>query len=127
MPDIISHGPPTTEAPSGRTRRRAIGAVIAAPALLAVMLTAVRPGATRDSGVVGCASLSGAHQVTATDYPRIRAQFARSRWPDLRTDGTAYVDLAVELRTARDTDGYETAWFYQRLSTACAKHGHTFP
>ena len=126
MPDIISHGPPTTEAPSGRTRRHAIGAAIAAPVLLAVMFTAVRQGAT-DSGVVGCASLSGAHQVTATDYPRIRAEFARSRWPDLRTDGTAYFDLAVKLRTAQDTDGYETVWFYQRLATACAKHWQAFP
>ena len=36
--------------------------------------------------------------------------------------GTAYVDLAVALLTARGTDGYETVWFYQRLSAACAKH-----
>jgi hypothetical protein len=65
--------------------------------------------------------------VPATDYPKIRAQFAGSRWPDLRNAGTAYVDLAIALRTARGTDGYETVWFYQRLSAACAKHGHATP
>ena len=48
---------------------------------------------------------------------------AGSRFPDLRTAGTAYVDLAVALLTARGTDGYQTVWFYQRLSAACAKHG----
>lgn len=60
--------------------------------------------------------------VPATDYPKIRAQFDGSRRPDLRIAGTAYVDLAVQLPTARYTDGYQTVWFYQRLSAACAKH-----
>jgi hypothetical protein len=31
--------------------------------------------------------------------------------------------LAVQLLTARGTDGYETVWFYQRLAAACAQHG----
>ena len=48
--------------------------------------------------------------------------FAGSRFPDLRTAGTAYVDLAVQLLTALGTDGYQTVWFNQRLSAACAKH-----
>jgi hypothetical protein len=61
--------------------------------------------------------------VPTADYPKIRAEFADSRWPGLRTAGTAYVDLATALRTARGTDGYQTVWFYQRLSTTCAKHG----
>ena len=60
--------------------------------------------------------------VPSTDYPKIRAQFAGSRWPDLRTAGTADVDLAMQLPAARFTDGYQTVWFYQRLSAACAKH-----
>ena len=72
--------------------------------------------------MAGCTALLGAHQAAASNYPRIRAQFARSQWPDLRAAGMAYVDLAVELQTAR-ADGYETVWFYQRLSLACAKHG----
>ena len=59
------------------------------------------------------------------EYPKIRAEFAGSRWPDLRNAGTAYVDLAVQLPHARYTDGYETVWFYQRLSAACAKHGQS--
>ena len=57
------------------------------------------------------------------DYPKIRAEFAASRWPDLRSAGTAYVDLAMQLPWRAYTDGYETVWFYQRLSAACARHG----
>ena len=60
---------------------------------------------------------------TSGDPVKIRAQFAGSRWPDLRTADTAYVDLVVQLRTARGTDGYQTIWFSQRLDAACAKHG----
>jgi len=56
------------------------------------------------------------------DYKKIRAQFAGSRWPDLRNAGTAYVDLALQLPHARYTTGYQTVWFYQRLAAACAKH-----
>ena len=75
------------------------------------------------SGLAGCTSLSSPHHVTAGDYPRIRAQFAGSRWPDLRTAGTAFIDLAIQLRHARGTDGSQAVWFYQRLSAACARHG----
>ena len=60
----------------------------------------------------------------SAEYPKLRAEFAGSHFADLRTAGTAYVDLAVALLTARGTDGYETVWFYQRLSAACAKHQH---
>jgi hypothetical protein len=52
-----------------------------------------------------------------------RAEFAGSRFPDLRTADTAYVDLAAALLTARGTDGYQTVWFHQRLSAARAKQG----
>jgi hypothetical protein len=76
-----------------------------------------------DSGLAGCTSLSSPHHVTVGDYPKIRAQFAGSRWPDLRTAGTAFIDLAIQLRHARGTDGYQAVWFYQRLSAACARHG----
>jgi hypothetical protein len=75
-----------------------------------------------DDGIAGCTTLLGAHQPAASGYPRIRAQFARSQWPDLRIAGTSYVDLVVKLQTAR-ADGYETVWFYQRLSAACTRHG----
>jgi hypothetical protein len=75
-----------------------------------------------DDGIAGCTTLLGAHQPAASGYPRIRAQFARSQWPDLRIAGTSYVDLVAKLQTAR-ADGYETVWFYQRLSAACTRHG----
>jgi hypothetical protein len=88
--------------------------------------SAGRPGQTADSGIAGCTALLRAHQAAAADYPRIRSQFARSRWPDVRAAGMSYIDLVVQLQTAR-ADGYETAWFYQRLSLACAKHGWRKP
>ena len=79
-------------------------------------------GEAADSGMAGCTALLGAHQAAATDYPRIRSQFAHSRWPDLRAAGMSYVDLVVALQTAR-ADGYQTVWFHQRLALTCARHG----
>ena len=106
------------------TRARCtIGAAIVTPLLLIGALSSVHTGTPPDSGLAGCAALSITRHVTATAYPKIRAQFAGSGWTDLRTAGTAYTDLLTQLRTARDTDGYETVWFYQRLSSACARHG----
>jgi len=100
----------------------AIGVVIVAPLLLIGVLGSLQPGAPPDSGLARCTSLSSAHYVAASDYPKIRAQFAGSRWADLRTVGTAYTDLAMQLRHAVYSDGYETVWSYQRLSAACPKH-----
>jgi len=80
-----------------------------------------QPGTPPDSGLAACAYPLTAHHVTAAEYRQIRAQFAGSRWPDLRAAGTDYIDLAVRLLTARGTDGYETVWFYQRLAAACAE------
>jgi hypothetical protein len=108
---------------SRRTRRLTIGSAAAIPALLIGVLGGTHPDAPHDSGLVACAYPLSTQDVPATDYPKIRAEFAGSRWPDLRNAGTAYVDLAAQLTHARGTDGYQTVWFYQRLSAACAKHG----
>jgi hypothetical protein len=93
------------------------------PALLIGVLGSTGSDAPQDSGVVACTYPLSTQDVPATDYQKIRTQFAGSRWPDLRNAGTAYVDLAMQLPNARYTDGYETVWFSQRLSAACAKHG----
>ena len=108
---------------STRTRRFTIGAAALIPALLIGVLGSSHPGAPQDSGLVACAYPLSTQDVPAAEYPKLRAEFASSRWPDLRNAGTAYVDLAVALLRARGTDGYETVWFYQRLSAACAEHG----
>ena len=108
---------------STRTRRGTIGAAAVMPALLIGVLGSTQSGAPQDSGLVACAYPLSTQDVPAAAYPKIRAQFAGSRWPDLRSAGTAYVDLAIQLSHARGTDGYETVWFYQRLSAACAQHG----
>jgi hypothetical protein len=119
---LAAHRPPTIRNLSTRTRRYAIGTAAVIPALLIGVLGSTRPAAPHDSGLVACAYPLATQNVPAADYPKIRAEFADSRWPDLRTAGTAYVDLAVQLLHARGTDGYQTVWFYQRLSAACAKH-----
>jgi hypothetical protein len=119
---FAAHWPPTIRNLSPRTRRSTLGAAAAIPALLIGVLGAAHSDPPHDSGLIACTYPLATQDVPATDYPKIRAEFAGSRWPDLRTAGTAYVDLAVALRTARGTDGYQTVWFYQRLSAACAKH-----
>src|SRR5262249_43429828 len=119
---LAVHLPPTIRNLSTRTRRSAIGAAAAIPALLIGVLGSTHPGAQRDSGVVACAYPLATQEAPATDSPKIRAEFAGSHFPALSTAGTAYVDLAVALRTARGTDGYQTVWFYRRLSAACAQH-----
>ena len=118
---LAPHWPPTIRNMSTRTRCT-IGTAAVVPALLIGVLGSTHHGAPPDSGLVACAYPLATQDIPAADYPKIRAEFAGSRWPDLRNAGTAYVDLAMQLPTARYTDGYETVWFYQRLSAACAKH-----
>jgi hypothetical protein len=81
-----------------------------------------RSAAPADGGLAACTSLRGGQPAAASDYPKIAAQFAGSRWPGLRLSGLAYVEIATQLIT-RHSYGGETVWFYQRLSAACAKHG----
>jgi hypothetical protein len=118
--------PPTTNL-SPRTRRATIGAAAIGtaaviPALLIGPFASTASAAPNDSGLVACTYPLTTQDVPAAEYTKLRAEFAGSRFPDLRNAGTAYVDLAMQLLTARGTDGYETVWFYQRLSAACAKH-----
>ncbi len=120
---LAARWPPTIRNLSTRTRRFTIGAAAVIPALLIGVLGSTHHGTPQDSGLVACAYPLTTQDISAADYRKIRAEFAGSRWPDLRTAGTAYVDLAVQLLTARGTDGYQTVWFYQRLSATCAKHG----
>jgi hypothetical protein len=123
MPDrFAARRPPAIRNLPPRTRRLTIGTAAMIPALLIAVLAGTRPDAPHDSGLVACTYPLSTQDVPATGYPKIRAEFAGSRWPDLRNAGTAYIDLAVALRTARGTDGYQTVWFYQRLSAACTHH-----
>ena len=119
---LAAHRPPTIRNLPARTRCSAIGAAAVIPALLLGLLASSASAAPRDSGLVACAYPLATQDVPAAEYPQLRAEFAGSRFADLRTAGTAYVDLAVQLLTARGTDGYQTVWFYQRLAAACAKH-----
>ena len=122
---FAAHRPPRIRNLPARTRRVTIGTAAMMPALLLGVLGSTHSDAPQDSGLVACAYPLATQHVPATGYPKIRAEFAGSRWPDLRTAGTAYVDLATALLTARGTDGYQTVWFYQRLSAACARHAAT--
>jgi hypothetical protein len=119
---LAAYRPPTIRNLSPRARRCVIGTAAVIPAVLIGVLGSTHSDAPRDSGLVACAYPLATQDVPAAEYPKLRAEFAGSRWPDLRNAGTAYVDLAVQLLTARGTDGYQTVWFYQRLSAACAEH-----
>jgi hypothetical protein len=119
---LAAHRAPTIRKLSTRARRLALVAAAAIPAVLIGVLGSTHSDAPHDSGLVACAYPLTTQDVPATAYPKFRAEFAGSRWPDLRTAGTAYVDLAMQLPHAPYTDGFETIWFYQRLSAACAKH-----
>ena len=116
--------PPAIRNLSARMRRLSIGAAAVVPALLVGVLGGTHSDVPRDSGLAACGYPLSTQAVPAADYQKIRAEFAASRWPDLRNAGTAYVDLAAQLlNKPSSSDGYETVWFYQRLSDACAKHG----
>ena len=115
--------PSTIRNHPARAHRLTLGAAAAIPAVLISVLGSTSSAAPKDSGLVACAYPLTTQDVPATDYQQIRAEFAGSRWPDLRAAGTAYVDLAVKLGTPQYTDGYETVSRYQRLAAACAKHG----
>ena len=119
---FAAHRPPTIRNLPASTRRLWIGAAAVVPALLIGAPGSTGSGAPQDSGLVACAYPLATQDVPAGEYPKLRAEFAGSRFPDLRTAGTAYVDLATALLTARGTDGYQTVWFYQRLSAACVRH-----
>ena len=120
---FAKHRPPAIRNLLTRTRIT-IGAAAVFPALLVGMPASTHPDAPRDGGLVACAYPLTTQDVPATVYPKIRAEFASSRWPDLRTAGTAYTDLAIQLYKARGgTDGYQAVWLYQGLSAACARHG----
>jgi len=119
---FAAHRPPTIRNLPARTRRLSIGAAAVVPALLIGAPGSTGSGAPQDSGLVACAYPLSTQDIPAAEYPKLRAEFAGSRFPDLRTAGTAYVDLATALLTAHGTDGYQTVWFYQRLSAACAQH-----
>jgi hypothetical protein len=119
--DIITNWPRRITIPNLSARARVTLCIaIVTPLLLIGML---HRGAPPGRGLAGCTFLSTTRHVTAADFPRIRARFARSHWRDLRLAGTAYADLLTQLRTSRGTDGYEAVWFYQRLTAACARHG----
>jgi hypothetical protein len=99
-----------------------LAAVLLTPLLADAALGSTHSGAPPDSGLAACAYPLATQDVPAAGYRQLRAEFAGLRWPDLRTAGTAYVDLATALLTARGTDGYQSVWFYQRLSAACTRH-----
>ena len=112
---LATHRPPTIRNLSTRTRRFAIGAAAVIPALLIGVLGSTSP-ARRKIAASSPARTRWPRKTSPPPSTRSSAPSSPARaWPDLRTAGTAYVDLAVALHTARGTDGYETVWFYQRL------------
>jgi hypothetical protein len=104
-----------------------------------------------DSGVQSCKSIAAGRSasptasastdaatttMTADQYRTVRAQFSHSRYADLRTAGTHFVDLVWQAAGATDgSDGLGAALAllgplvsaYSDLSGACANHGVVLP
>src|SRR5271166_3540910 len=116
---LAAHWPPTIRNLSTRTRRYAIGTAAVIPALLIGVLGSTHHGAPQDSGLVACAYPLSTQDVSAADYRKIRAEFAGSHWPDLRTDGKvsalearrlARLATAPMSRAARDLGHAWSRW-----------------
>ena len=75
-----------------------------------------------DDGIAGCTALLGGHQPAASDYPRIRAQFAAHNGRTC-TSPARIMSILSSSCGLRGLTGIETVWFYQRLSAACTRHG----
>jgi len=112
---------PRTFASQSPRIRVMLGAVVAT-AVLGGTLGIVHAAQPPDSGLVACGLLSDRHSAAEPYSPRVRADFMHSRWPDLRTAGTAYTDIAQALHASPSAYGGETVWFYERLATACSRH-----
>ena len=123
---VSSSAEASVSAPSGTSARYAPAAIgsaelgeIAQVKRAIVWRAGSREPMSSDSGLAGCAAVAGADQI---DYRQMAAQFASSRWQDLRISGLAWVEIVTKQRSMHAYGG-ETVWFYQRLSAACAKHG----
>ena len=87
-----------------------------------VKRTVVRPANSSDSGLAGCASLSGGHEVAISDYPKLGDLFDSSRWPDLRISGLAWVEIVTKQHSVHAYGGNPGSEV-QRLPVRCAGGG----
>lgn len=86
-----------------------------------------------DTGITACktmAAYQSPNGVPGPTGPGIRADFAGSRYADLRTAGTAMIDLLNDPTTPYNDYIQSAATMladYQNLTKACANHGVTLP
>ena len=88
--------PPTARNLPPRSRRSMIGAAALTPALLIGVPGTTHPAPPHDSGLIACTYPLSTQDVPATDYPKIRAQFAGSTGRTCAPP-EAHVDLATQL------------------------------
>jgi hypothetical protein len=74
---LAAHSPPTIRNLSTRTRHYTLGTAAVIPDLLIGVLGSTHHGAPHDSGLVACAYPLSTQDVSAADYRKIRAEFAR--------------------------------------------------
>lgn len=102
-------------------------------------------GPFKDSGLAMCESIRDGQDagsasdsdspLTEAEYLELRAQFANSRYADIRDAGTRFVDLVWQLSSVDDDDSLGAALLfagqimeaYSALSGACAAHGVVIP
>ena len=94
-------------------------ALVAAALGATAALGSTHPGAPPDSGLAACAYPLSTHDVTAADYRQIRAEFAGSRWPDLRTAGVDALGDLARRRKNRISSAREPAQGHDRRGRPC--------
>jgi hypothetical protein len=99
-----------------------------------------------DTGVAACEAVAnpqkgglirsdGAEKMSEREYREVRNLFASSRDKDIKTHGTALIDMAWQIQNIKEEDQLGAAFAYlgpitaayTGLSGACAKHGHVLP
>lgn len=98
-------------------------------------------GIRQDTGVAACEAMSRAAEVKEAPEPtpekwrQARDQFEQSKYADIQSAGTDFVDRAQEMSDAPQENMMLTALTvlpamtdaFNRLDVACNKHGHDLP
>jgi hypothetical protein len=95
----------------------------------------------QDSGVAACRAIAegkaadgskatAGAKMTKIDYQEVRKIFADSGVPEIRDNGTRFIDLSWQLQQSPDTElliSSDMTRAYTGLAGACAAHGYVIP
>lgn len=98
----------------------------------------------KDSGIAACEAMASKASKpvvneskapgTAEQFAQLRGVFADSRYPEIRENGTKFVDVVRQVTALGEDSGMAGLVFigpltesYSGLASACADHGYTIP